>query len=118
MAGVAVGHATVVRGTAVRTGVTVVVPHSGNLFRDKVPASEVQKLDDALAKAKKALEGGNTSEIKTARDELTQASHKLAELMYKQATENEEGPKAPGAEKPNEKKKKDDDVIDADFEEV
>ncbi|MCA8956929.1 MAG: P1 family peptidase, partial [Planctomycetes bacterium] len=39
VAGVAVGHATVVRGTAVRTGVTVVVPHSGNLFRDKVPAA-------------------------------------------------------------------------------
>src|SRR5437763_9112748 len=34
--GVKVGHATVVRGDTVRTGVTVILPHSGNLFRDKV----------------------------------------------------------------------------------
>ncbi|MCA9524016.1 MAG: Hsp70 family protein, partial [Myxococcales bacterium] len=87
-------------------------------FRDKVPASEVQKLDDALAAAKKALDGTDTAAIKEARDNLTQASHKLAELMYKQATDAGEGPTGPGPEKPEEKKKKDDDVIDADFEEV
>jgi D-aminopeptidase len=36
VAGVLVGHATVDEGTDVRTGVTVVVPHGGNLFREKV----------------------------------------------------------------------------------
>jgi D-aminopeptidase len=34
--GVRVGHATVVEGDSVRTGVTAVLPHAGNLFQDKV----------------------------------------------------------------------------------
>lgn len=37
--GVRVGHATVIRGDDVRTGVTAVLPHGGNLFHDKVPAA-------------------------------------------------------------------------------
>lgn len=37
--GVRVGHVTVTNGANVRTGVTVVLPHSGNLFREKVPAA-------------------------------------------------------------------------------
>ena len=36
VAGVSVGHATLVVGDSVRTGVTVVVPHAGNVFQDKV----------------------------------------------------------------------------------
>lgn len=39
VAGVLVGHATVVRGDTVRTGVTIVLPHSGNLFLEKVPGA-------------------------------------------------------------------------------
>jgi D-aminopeptidase len=39
VAGVRVGHVTLVEGEAVRTGVTVVVPHGGNLFQDKVPGA-------------------------------------------------------------------------------
>lgn len=38
VAGVRVGHSTLVRGDDVRTGVTAILPHGGNLFRDKVPA--------------------------------------------------------------------------------
>jgi D-aminopeptidase len=37
--GVRVGHTTIVRGDTVRTGVTAVLPHGGNLFREKVPAA-------------------------------------------------------------------------------
>lgn len=37
--GVRVGHATLIRGRDVRTGVTAVLPHSGNLFEEKVPAA-------------------------------------------------------------------------------
>ena len=37
--GVAVGHTTLVRGDAIRTGVTAVLPHAGNVFQDKVPAA-------------------------------------------------------------------------------
>lgn len=39
VAGVRVGHATLVRDDDVRTGVTAVLPHGGNLFLDKVPAA-------------------------------------------------------------------------------
>src|SRR5580693_1357678 len=38
VAGVTVGHSTIIRGDDVRTGVTAIVPHAGNLFREKVPA--------------------------------------------------------------------------------
>lgn len=34
-----VGHATLIEGESVRTGVTAVLPHGGNLFRDKVPGA-------------------------------------------------------------------------------
>jgi D-aminopeptidase len=37
--GVRVGHVTLVEGDAVRTGVTAIVPHGGNVFRKKVPAA-------------------------------------------------------------------------------
>jgi D-aminopeptidase len=39
VAGVEVGHTTIIRGDDVRTGVTAIVPHSGNLYREKVPGA-------------------------------------------------------------------------------
>ncbi|HYI09422.1 MAG TPA: P1 family peptidase [Thermoanaerobaculia bacterium] len=39
VAGVRVGQTTVVRGENIRTGVTVILPHGGNLFREKVPGA-------------------------------------------------------------------------------
>jgi D-aminopeptidase len=39
VAGVRVGHTTVIEGANVRTGVTAILPHSGNLFREKVPGA-------------------------------------------------------------------------------
>lgn len=39
--GVRVGHRTLIEGDRVRTGVTAIVPHAGNLFQDKVPAAIV-----------------------------------------------------------------------------
>ena len=39
VAGVEVGQTTIIRGDNVRTGVTAVLPHSGNLYREKVPAA-------------------------------------------------------------------------------
>ncbi|MEM8987617.1 MAG: P1 family peptidase [Pseudomonadota bacterium] len=38
VAGVLVGHVTVIEGDEVRTGATAILPHGGNLYRDKVPA--------------------------------------------------------------------------------
>ena len=37
--GVTVGHVTLIEGASVRTGVTAIVPHQGNIFRQKVPAA-------------------------------------------------------------------------------
>jgi D-aminopeptidase len=37
--GVKVGHQTIIRGDNVRTGVTAILPHSGNLYREKVPGA-------------------------------------------------------------------------------
>lgn len=39
VSGVLVGHRTLIEGESVRTGVTAVLPHDGNLFQDKVPAA-------------------------------------------------------------------------------
>ena len=39
VSGVTVGHTTIIRGENIRTGVTAILPHSGNLFREKVPAA-------------------------------------------------------------------------------
>jgi D-aminopeptidase len=39
VAGVRVGHQTIIQGDNVRTGVTAILPHDGNLFREKVPGA-------------------------------------------------------------------------------
>ncbi|HEU4390266.1 MAG TPA: P1 family peptidase [Blastocatellia bacterium] len=39
VAGISVGHTTIIKGDGIRTGVTAVLPHGGNLFREKVPGS-------------------------------------------------------------------------------
>lgn len=41
VAGVRVGHVTLIEGDDIRTGVTSILPHAGNLFQDKVPAGVV-----------------------------------------------------------------------------
>ncbi|MCP5047502.1 MAG: S58 family peptidase, partial [bacterium] len=39
--GVKVGHFTLIKGTDIRTGVTAILPHGGNIFQEKVPAAMV-----------------------------------------------------------------------------
>jgi len=51
---------------------------------DKVNGADKQKIDDAIAALKKALEGDNTADIKAKTEELKQASYKIAEEVYKQ----------------------------------
>jgi D-aminopeptidase len=41
VAGVGIGHATLVEGTRLHTGVTAIVPHAGNMYRQRVPAAIV-----------------------------------------------------------------------------
>jgi molecular chaperone DnaK len=84
-------------------------------FGDKVDAGEKQKIEDGVAKLKKAMEGNDPAAIKTATDELTQASHKLAEAVYSHA--QQEGAGAEGDAAPKEEGS-DEKVVEAEFEEV
>jgi len=87
---------------------------------DKVDSETKSKVENAIEPLKKAMEGEDAAEIKRLSEELTQESHKLAEAMYKQASQ-EAGPQ-PDADQPNSDQPgattPDDDVVDADFEEV
>jgi molecular chaperone DnaK len=79
--------------------------------REKLGAAEVEPVEQALAAAKKALEGGDRAAIDAAAAELTKASHKLAEALYQKAGP---APAADGASgEPGAGKKGDGDVIDA-----
>ena len=51
---------------------------------DKVGAADKQKIEDAVAALKQAMQGDNVEEIKSKTEELKQASYKIAEEVYKQ----------------------------------
>jgi molecular chaperone DnaK len=78
--------------------------------------SAKRDIDMSIEKLKKAMEGDNTEEIKRLTEELTQASHKVAEAIYAKASA-EQG-RAGGSGESGSAAHKDDDVVDADFEEV
>ena len=84
---------------------------------DKLDQSTKEDINRAVENLKKAMEGENAEEIKRLSDELTQASHKLAETMYAKASEQAQAGAA-GADGPSGESAKDEDVVDADFEEV
>jgi len=88
---------------------------------DKIDAATKGKVEAAIEPLKKAMEGNDVAEIKRLSEELTQASHKLAEAMYQKASQADQqqagadaagGPEQPGPSA------SDEDVVDADFEEV
>ena len=83
--------------------------------KDKLPADEVKKTEEAIEVAKKALESGDADQIKKAGDDLQQTAMKIGEVLYKQQQAQGEG--APGADAEPQAEKKDDDVVDAEFEE-
>ncbi len=89
-----------------------------NEHRDKVDAEEVQKIEQALNAAREAVKSGTAEEISKAVGDLTQASHKLAEAMYKaQSTDPSQPPpetNGAGAEGADSKDAADD-VVDAEF---
>jgi molecular chaperone DnaK len=95
-----------------------------NELGDKVDAETKGNVEREIENLKKVMESEDAAAIKAATDSLTQASHKLAELMYAQAKAQGgapgDGGAAGGAAGSQGKKggKDDDDVVDADFEEV
>jgi molecular chaperone DnaK len=91
--------------------------------REKISDADASNLDDVLSKAKSTLESSSeAAELNAAFDELTKASHRLAEVMY-QKTAGQGAPQgAPGGEaepsgtgSSQESGKKDDEVIDAEY---
>ncbi|MGC9225095.1 MAG: molecular chaperone DnaK [Terracidiphilus sp.] len=96
---------------------------------EKVAAADKTEVEAALAEAKKTLEGApSTADLKAAHDKLMQASHKLAEAMYKatasQAAAGAAAPGEPPAGGPSDGaaagtgQKKEGEVIDAEYVDV
>jgi molecular chaperone DnaK len=82
-------------------------------------ASEVDSINAAITDLKKALESNNTDEIKTKMEDLNKASHKISEMLYKNASAQPgaEQPQAGAAEQPSAgAANKDEDIVDAEFE--
>jgi len=63
-----------------------------NEHRAKLTEADIKAVEDALAEAKKALEREDREEMKRAMDRINQASHKMAEVMYRQAASAGGGP--------------------------
>ncbi len=86
---------------------------------DKVDDQTKANVEEVVGRLRKAIEGDDTEEINRISEELQQASHKLAETMYQQASQEgaaqggayEDAGQAGGASA-------DEDVVDADYEEV
>lgn len=89
-------------------------------YGDKIDSSEKANIENAVQDAKKALESDDVDTIKSTADRLTQVSHKLAEAMYSKASQTEQEQAGTGEEgkAQKEKKKPDEDVVEAEFEEV
>ncbi|HJU06071.1 MAG TPA: molecular chaperone DnaK [Nitrospiraceae bacterium] len=89
---------------------------------DKIGEDDKTKIKDAIAAVRKAMEGDEPGAVESAVQELTAASHKLAEEMYKKASagagEQGAGASTAGTEGNGGGAKTDEKVVDAEFEEV
>ncbi|MFH1654183.1 MAG: molecular chaperone DnaK [Pseudomonadota bacterium] len=93
--------------------------------REKIPVGDISNAEKAIEDCKKAIESNNADEIKKTMEALTSASHKIAEAMYKAQTpppgaegQPEQQPGESSEEPKAEEKKKDEKVVDAEFEET
>ena len=89
---------------------------------DKLPEEDKTKIEACSEQLKKSMETDDIEAIKSDLEALTQASHKMAELLYSQQAEQQGDGSGEGSEDApgNDEKsgKDDDDIVDADFEEV
>jgi molecular chaperone DnaK len=87
-----------------------------NENREKLDPADASNFESAIADAKKALESGDAGAMNAAGERLQQASHRLAEAIYKGAASQ---PGAGGAERPpsgaGPSQSKEDEVIDTEF---
>ncbi|MGH9368203.1 MAG: molecular chaperone DnaK, partial [Thermoanaerobaculia bacterium] len=87
---------------------------SFNENRSKLDAGEASQFESALSEAKKALEAGGTENMNAAAERLQQASHKLAEVIYRSAAQSGSGPTA-GASSAGPGAGKEEEVIDTEY---
>ncbi len=89
---------------------------------DKVEPATKSQVEDGISRLKTAMEGEDAGEIRRLSDELMQTSHKLAEAMYQKASqtgqEQAEPEGASDAQAGGDPSGAEEDVVDADFEEV
>ncbi len=85
---------------------------------DKLDDATKENITQVIDNLKKAAEGEDTEEIKRLTEELTQASHKLAETMYANASQDQDQGAGGAGPESEAGPSQDDDVVDADFEEV
>ncbi|KPU27926.1 molecular chaperone DnaK [Caloranaerobacter sp. TR13] len=88
-----------------------------NELGDKVSEDEKSKIKAKLEELKKALEGDNIEEIKKKTEELTNEFHTISQKMYQQASQ-QYGAQAGQQENNQQSEKKDENVVDADYEVV
>ncbi len=88
-------------------------------YGDKVSADEKTRIEAAITETEAAIKSGDKAEIEAKTQALAEASHKLAEQMYakEQAAGGQPGGDA-GGDTGARAGRKDDDVVDAEFEEV
>jgi molecular chaperone DnaK len=86
-----------------------------NDHRSKLSDADAKSVEAAIADCKKALEGSDIAAINRAADTLTQASHKVAEAMYKSGAQAGGGTGETNSETASKGSDKTDDVIDAEY---
>ncbi|HUI54410.1 MAG TPA: molecular chaperone DnaK [Bryobacteraceae bacterium] len=92
--------------------------------RSKVSEAEAKEIESAIEETKKAMADNDPARINSAVDRLTTASHKLAEAMYKTASQQQPGgtpppgPEGPSSGGDDKDKKGKDNVVDAEFVDV
>jgi len=94
-----------------------------NENREKLPIAELGNLEAAIAAGKEALKSEEVTKQREALDQLTKASHKLAELLYQQAQSKQTAAGEPGQEGGGQAEGRpqgapEGDVVDAEFEDL
>jgi molecular chaperone DnaK len=89
--------------------------------RDKISEADAKNVEAALEDCRKSMSGGTLEEMNQAVDRLTQASHKLAEAMYRSASPQDQPPPGGASAAPEsdgKEKQTKDNVVDAEFVDV
>jgi len=83
---------------------------------DKLPDEEKATVESALEALRNVKDSDDADDIKAKLETLNEASHKLAEILYKASAEAQQSGPPPGGEADQAPPQGDDDVVDADFE--